>query len=55
MSTMLRYVIGDLTTSRRGAILEEYRTSQDIQDLFEEGVRELAARAETESEFGFRR
>ena len=55
MATMLRYVIGDLTTSRRGAILEEYRTSQDIQDLFEEGVRELAARAETESEFGFRR
>lgn len=55
MATMLRYVIGDLTTSRRGAILEEYRTSQDIQDLFEEGVRELASRAETQSESGFRR
>ena len=44
MATMLRYVIGDLTTSRRGAILEEFRNSQRIQDLFDQGVRELATR-----------
>ena len=43
MATMLRYVIGDLTTSRRRAILEEFRNSDHIQDLFEQGVRELAS------------
>jgi hypothetical protein len=43
MSTMLAYVIGDLRTSRRAAILEEFRSSGQILDLFEKGVAELAA------------
>ena len=47
MATMLKYVVGDLTTSRRGAILEEFRTSQKIQELFDQGVRELASRGES--------
>ena len=50
MATMLKYVIGDLTASRRGAILEEFRTSQRIQDLFDEGVRELASREGTQGQ-----
>jgi hypothetical protein len=42
MATMLEYVIGDLRTSRRAAILEDFRTSGHILDLFERGVAELA-------------
>jgi hypothetical protein len=34
-------VITDLRTSRRGAILEEFRTSARIMDLFKKGVEEL--------------
>jgi hypothetical protein len=41
MATMLAYVIGDLRTSRRAAILEEFRTSGKILDLFKQGVTEL--------------
>jgi hypothetical protein len=41
MATMLAYVIGDLRTSRRAAILEEFRTSGKILDLFKQGVSEL--------------
>jgi len=43
MATMLEYVIGDLRTSRRAAILEDFRTSGHILDLFERGVAELAS------------
>jgi hypothetical protein len=43
MATMLVYVIGDLRTSRRAAILDEYRTSGQILRLFQQGVRELGA------------
>jgi hypothetical protein len=41
MATTLAYVIGDLRTSRRAAILEEFRTSGRILKLFEQGIREL--------------
>ena len=41
MATTLAYVIGDLRTSRRAAILEEFRTSAHIMDLFKQGVEEL--------------
>ena len=41
MATALAYVITDLRTSRRGAILEEFRTSARIMDLFKQGVEEL--------------
>jgi hypothetical protein len=43
MATMLEYVIGDLRTSRRAAILDDFRTSGHILDLFERGVAELAS------------
>ena len=43
MSTMLTYVLSDLSSSRRAKILEEFRTSGRIMRLFQEGVRELAA------------
>ncbi len=43
MATMLAYVIGDLRTSRRAAILEEFRTSGEILTLFRRGVEELGA------------
>jgi hypothetical protein len=43
MATTLAYVIDDLRTSRRAAILEEFRTSGRILRLFQQGVRELAA------------
>ncbi len=42
MATMLAYLIGDLRTSRRAAILEEFRTSDRILRLFELGVSEVA-------------
>jgi hypothetical protein len=41
MSTTLAYVISDLRTSRRAAILDEFRTSGRILDLFKAGVSEL--------------
>lgn len=43
MATMLAYVLTDLRTSRRAAILEEFRTSEKIMDLFRRGVEELGA------------
>ena len=41
MATMLAYVISDLRTSRRAAILEDFRTNRKILSLFQRGVREL--------------
>ena len=43
MATTLDYVIGDLRTSRRAAILDEFRTSGRILRLFQQGVTELGA------------
>ena len=43
MATILAYVISDLHTSRRGAILEEFRNSDRIQRLFDRGLSELNA------------
>ena len=43
MATTLAYVIGDLRTSRRAAILDEFRSSGRILELFQRGVRELRA------------
>lgn len=43
MATMLAYLVADLRTSRRAAILEEFRSSGRILDLFRKGVAELAA------------
>jgi hypothetical protein len=43
MATMLAYVIGDLRTSRRAAILDDFRTSGRILDLFQKGIAELGA------------
>ena len=43
MATALDYVIGDLRTSRRAAILDEFRTSGRILRLFQQGVSELRA------------
>ncbi len=43
MATTLAYVISDLRTSRRAAILEEFRTNGQILDLFNLGVAELKA------------
>lgn len=42
MATMLAYVIGDLRTSRRAAILDDFRTSGRILELFQKGMDELA-------------
>jgi hypothetical protein len=42
MATTLAYVIDDLRTSRRAAILEDFRTSGRILELFRQGVAELA-------------
>lgn len=41
MATMLTYVITDLRTSRRAAILDDFRTSGKVLDLFKLGVAEL--------------
>ena len=41
MATTLAYVIGDLRTSRRAAILEDFRTSGQILELFQQGLAEL--------------
>ena len=43
MAAVLAYVIGDLRTSRRAAILDEFRTSGQILQLFQQGVAELAS------------
>jgi hypothetical protein len=43
MATTLAYVIGDLRTSRRAAILEDFRTSGRILELFRRGVEEIGA------------
>ncbi len=42
MAAMLAYVIGDLRTSRRAAILDDFRSSGRILQLFNQGVAELA-------------
>jgi len=44
MASTLAYVISDLRTSRRAAILEEFRTSTKILDLFKQGVEELGTK-----------
>jgi hypothetical protein len=41
MASTLAYVIDDLRTSRRAAILEEFRSSGHILQLFAQGLREL--------------
>ena len=46
MATMLAFVIQDLTNSRRGAILDEFRSSERVLELFERGVRDLEERAD---------
>jgi hypothetical protein len=43
MAAALAYVIGDLRTSRRAAILEDFRTNGRIIELFQQGVAELSA------------
>jgi hypothetical protein len=43
MAATLAYVIDDLRTSRRAAILEEFRTSGKILQLFAQGLREFEA------------
>ena len=43
MATTLRYVISNLRTSRRAAILEEFRNSGRILELFRSGLWELEA------------
>jgi hypothetical protein len=43
MASTLAYVIDDLRTSRRAAILSEFRTSGRILELFSQGLRELQA------------
>ena len=41
MATTLAYVISDLRTSRRAAILDDFRTSGSILNLFQRGLQEL--------------
>ena len=41
MATTLAYVVGNLRTSRRAAILDEFRSSGRILQLFQRGVQEL--------------
>lgn len=43
MATALAYVIQDLRTSRRAAILDDFRSSGQILALFKQGVAELAS------------
>jgi hypothetical protein len=42
MAAVLDYVISDLRTSRRAAILADFRSSGHIRDLFQQGAAELA-------------
>jgi hypothetical protein len=41
MASTLAYVIDDLRTSRRAEILEEFRSSGHILELFAQGLREV--------------
>ncbi len=41
MAATLAYVIGDLRTSRRAAILDDFRSNGRILDLFKRGAEEL--------------
>ena len=41
MSTTLRYIIGDLRTSRRAEILSDFRSSTQIERLFQRGLAAL--------------
>ena len=43
MATTLRYIIGQLRTSRRAQILAEFRSSDRIERLFQRGLAELRA------------
>ena len=43
MASVLAYVIGDLRTSRRAAILDDFRSNGKILELFKRGVAELGA------------
>ena len=43
MASVLAYVIGDLRTSRRAAILDDFRSNGKVLDLFKRGVAELGA------------
>jgi hypothetical protein len=43
MATVLGYVIQEVLTSGRGAILEEFRNSPDVQRQFERAVLEREA------------
>ena len=43
MASTLAYVIDDLRTSRRAEILDEFRSSGHILELFAQGVREVKA------------
>ena len=45
MATVLAFAIQDLSTSRRAAILDEFRSSDRIRRLFDRGRRELAGPA----------
>ena len=45
MATVLAFTIQDLRTSGRASILREFRTSDQVQRLFDRGRRELAGRA----------
>jgi hypothetical protein len=38
MATVLTYAIDEMYLSRRGAILDEFRASEDVQRLFDRGV-----------------
>ena len=46
MATTLAFVIADLSRSRRGAILDEFRTSDRVRELFERGKQAIAEREE---------
>ena len=46
MATMLAFVINDLSHSGRGAILEEFRASDQVRELFQRGQQALEDRAE---------
>lgn len=52
MATMLAYAIQEMYSSGRPAILHEYRTSDQIRELFDQGVREREATQTTASGVG---
>ena len=41
MATTIAFVIDDLSRSRRGAIIDEFRTSDRVRELFERGRRAI--------------